>query len=96
MTAKGENAKGKASAKAKANVDDWWGSQADSKSETSAEDSVTLAIAPSGVCGYGIRFSDAAQEDERFTSLHIKVQRTIAVVRVGMDGQDDGVVTCRW
>ena len=37
VTAKGENAKGKASASAKANVDDWWRSQADSKSETSAE-----------------------------------------------------------
>ena len=37
MTAKGENAKGKARASAKANVDNWWRSQADSKSETSAE-----------------------------------------------------------
>ena len=37
VIARGENAKGSATAAATASVDDWWGSAADSKSETSAE-----------------------------------------------------------
>ena len=49
VTAKGENAKGKATAAAKANVDDWWGSQADSKSETSAEVVITDGVVEGAV-----------------------------------------------